>query len=63
MNDLLKPCPFCGSEGDITYNYDKKFAPYCTNNFCMLNELDYGFETEREAIEAWNRRVNNAKIY
>lgn len=52
MNDFLKSCPFCGAEGDINYNYDKKFAPYCTNDDCFLNELDHGFETEQEAIEA-----------
>lgn len=60
--DKLKPCPFCGAEGDINYNYDKKFAPYCINNDCFLNELDHGFETEQEAIKAWNRRMNESKI-
>lgn len=63
MNDLLKSCPFCGAEGDITYNYDKKFAPYCTNDDCFLNTLDYGFETEQEAIDAWNRRTNDAEVH
>lgn len=60
--DELQPCPFCGAEGDINYNYDKKFAPYCINNDCFLNELDYGFETEQEAIDAWNKRANVSKI-
>ena len=61
--DDLKPCPFCGAEGDITYNYDKKFSPYCINDDCFLNELNYGFETEQEAIEAWNRRTNDAEVH
>ena len=51
--------PFCGAEGDINYNYDKKFAPYCINEDCFLNELDHGFETEQEAIEVWNRRTSD----
>ena len=63
MNEELKPCPFCGAEGDITYNYDKKFVPYCTNNDCFLNEIDYGFETEQEAIESWNRRASDEQIH
>ena len=63
MNDLLKPCPFCGAEGDINYNYDKKFSPYCINNDCFLNELDHGFETEQEAIDTWNRRANDAEVH
>lgn len=63
MNNLLKSCPFCGAEGDITYNYDKKFSPYCINNDCFLNELDHGFETEQEAIDAWNRRANDAEVH
>ena len=63
MNDLLKSCPFCGAEGDINYNYDKKFAPYCINDDCFLNELNHGFETEQEAIEAWNRRANDAEAH
>ena len=62
MNDLLKPCQFCGAEGDITYNYYKKFDPYCTNDDCFLNKLEYWFETEQEAIEAWNRRTNDEQI-
>lgn len=59
MNDLLKSCPFCGAEGDITYNYDKKFVPYCINDNCLLNENDVEFDTEEEAVEAWNRRVDD----
>ncbi len=55
----LKSCPFCRAEGDITYNYDKKFVSYCINDNCLLNENDVGFDTEEEAVEAWNRRVDD----
>ena len=48
MNNLLKSCPFCGAEGDITYNYDKKFSPYCINNDRFLNELDHGLKQSRK---------------
>ncbi len=62
MEDL-KCCPFCGAEGDITYNYDKKFAPYCINDDCLLNKNEVGFDTEEEAVEAWNRRTNDAEVH
>lgn len=53
MNDELKPCPFCGGT-PIVYGRDG------TQRIAICNECNASTdfkETECEAIEAWNRRV------
>lgn len=50
--DKLKPCQHCGSKAQI----NKAFGLYqvgCPNLFCPCMTRLY--ETETEAIEAWNR--------
>lgn len=59
----LKPCPFCGENGSVTFNTVNGFVPFCTNDNCLLNELDIGFDTEGEAVEAWNRRASDEQIH
>lgn len=70
MPNELKPCPFCGSEARLfsfcegVYDETK-----LKHNVQCLNEKDcfarvgrdwaFGYETKEEAIEAWNRRVEN----
>ena len=57
----LLPCPFCGSKAEI-----KSGAPYfryvhiaCTNENCLASQIfDFAFNTEEEAVEAWNTRAN-----
>lgn len=62
----LKHCPFCGGKAYISqedcYGYDDNdYMVFCDN--CGLQ---FGFtmqyDTEAEAIEAWNRRIDN-EIY
>lgn len=55
----LKPCPFCGGEATLSYNTAYGFCPWCDNTDCILNDLTHGYETEEEAIEAWNRRAED----
>lgn len=57
----LKFCPFCGEDATVSYNTVFGFVPWCGNPDCILNDLTHGYETEREAAEAWNRRAENGK--
>lgn len=60
MSEELKPCPFCGESNTLFVEHDVSYYVVC--NLC-----NYGCGTtapvvrsEQEAIEAWNRRYNNA---
>ncbi len=53
----LKPCPFCGQE-DLTVEVTK-------NNECWIECPNCGVETPlyestKQAVAAWNRRVSNS---
>ena len=54
----LKPCPFCGSESiscrDAGYHTDVWFIQ-CEECWATFPH----FDSEQEAVETWNRRVNN----
>lgn len=63
----LKPCPFCGGEAYIvevkphshiiaTFMADYEGGAFveCSDCTCAI-----AADTKAEAIEAWNRRVNN----
>lgn len=52
----LKPCPFCGSEATVErIGKSGYFYVACNTAYCC----DFGrFDTEAEAIAAWNTRVD-----
>lgn len=53
MSNKLKPCPFCGGEAIIDSFVGVGWIVIC--NKC---DASIGYkETEQEAIDAWNRRV------
>ena len=56
----LKPCPFCGGEAIVNqFGEFTAFRVSCKNaHWCGVTQ--YWFDTEEEAIEAWNRRVGDA---
>ena len=59
----LKPCPFCGGEaklrgtniGDMSF-----YVVYCANKNCQVSPSSKYRRMMSEAIEAWNRRSDNA---
>lgn len=69
FNDMeLKKCPFCGYDADTDMGDLGGWFVACELCNCVLGEMtrldDEGFivnagvfNTEQEAIEAWNRRV------
>lgn len=59
MNEKLKPCPFCGSDKIIVQEhkcigFDDSFGVECL--YCKTQSYLF-FESKKEAVEAWNRRV------
>lgn len=68
MTEKLKPCPFCGGEASVKYaalvsGFPCGYWVGCDNGDCHENIecSTYAFDTEAEAIEAWNRR--DGKMY
>lgn len=66
MSEKLKPCPFCGGEATqlfrLTPEGEERYIYGCCTIKCVGNVLGlrWGFKTDKEAIEAWNRRAGNA---
>ena len=55
MDKKLKPCPFCGSDACVEVSLGD-YSVFCQNG-CDCGAKQEWFNTEDEAIEAWNRRV------
>lgn len=57
--DRLKNCPFCGAVAKMNRVSTAKFKVIANHDheciFCYLGYIMW-FETEDEAVEAWNRR-------
>jgi len=52
----LKPCPFCGGVAEVSMDEDW----YYEWTVCCLNDSRHSlryFNSEEEAVEAWNRRA------
>lgn len=77
-DDALKPCPFCGCDNVvILYDHPESVGPSIGGGFYISHPLwrDYPqswgcqavpsngyFQTEQEAIAAWNRRATEADL-
>ena len=59
MSEKLKLCPFCGTdEVFVGKSIVSKYYVCCiSGDNCYIKTT--AFDTEKDAIEAWNRRVNN----
>ena len=62
--EKLKPCPFCGGDAEIRMNTfgDSEVGYY--RAVCFGKEahcLDHWSDTREEAIEIWNRRVEDGQ--
>lgn len=58
MTDL-KPCPFCDGKAYVQYNFFETAEVVCS--VCgAKGPARCGPEHDERAIEAWNRRVNDA---
>ena len=66
LNNELKSCPFCGSSAfPSEFVYDLK-PEHITMHFIECNgchATTYEYDTEEEAIEAWNRRPGKMQIW
>ena len=54
----LKPCPFCGGEAEHYEDGYMQHYVVCTRRGCYARS--FGFESEAEAIDAWNTRAVDA---
>ena len=65
----LKPCPFCGHSAIVVcnkYRHDQfLFSVQCGNtkseglDLCPVIPQTYEHDNKADAIDAWNRRVDN----
>lgn len=56
MTDELKPCPFCGGKARVKCSIKEDlWGVACYKCECCTKV----FFSEEEAVEAWNRRVND----
>lgn len=58
MNNKLKPCPFCGWKSILILENENEYLYY--RYFSQCQKCGAGARrghTKKEAIEAWNRRV------
>lgn len=61
----LKPCPFCGGSAltskEIYPTGEKAWhvIHWADGNCFIENTINGDYDTEAEAVEAWNRRAEN----
>lgn len=59
--NVLKPCPFCGSEAIIKATAPIRNTQMFICGNCGAEVCFYGAEYEPKATEAWNRRADNER--
>jgi len=56
-DNFIMPCPFCGGEGRLNEFEMYYNQVHCINPKCNVNPETRFYETEGDAIRAWNTRV------
>ena len=63
-NHRLKPCPFCGSlarlEEHVFTGYSNTYGVICP--LCRTQGNQF-WASKEEAVEMWNRRVEDGKVH
>lgn len=54
----LRKCPFCGKTPQV-WEYYKGWSIECTHHECLVQPGTNIYKEKEEAIEAWNRRIEN----
>lgn len=60
MGDILKPCPFCGSDEIFVYLKSTNYDKWCAVCEICLARGGIG-ETKEEAATLWNTRMRGGK--
>ena len=54
----LKPCPFCGGRAEVfTAPASGRVTVWCANDRCGVKPFTMYTTSVKEAVEAWNRRI------
>ena len=65
--NIPKPCPFCGNEAKVVRLPNNEFLVQCTKvGNCYghrYNTSGEGYTYEKDAIEVWNRRMEDRKLF
>lgn len=70
LNDALaiyrvptpRACPFCGGPAEVHQLHKDEWYVVCGNSDCPVNPETNTFDTEAEAIEAWNNSYNAPQV-
>lgn len=57
-----RACPFCGGPAEVHQLHKDEWYVACGNGDCPVNPETNTFDTEAEAIEAWNNSYNAPKV-
>lgn len=57
-----RACPFCGGPAEVHQLHKDEWYVVCPNEDCPVNPETNTFDSEAEAIEAWNNSYNAPKV-
>lgn len=57
-----RACPFCGGPAEVHQLHKDEWYVVCGNSDCPVNPETNTFDTEAEAIEAWNNSYNAPQV-